>query len=319
MNGISRRIGNISSIDIFSEGTPPAEGEEYGNRQYEASKKEAEIALRRVLEDVVGNKSAEELAQTVYKARTGQRVRLYDLADLPKLWREKPRAKTVSSSHRKICLSQIQSFLEYCEKNLPAVTKLDHLTSEHAKQFMAWQEERGISPRTWNAIMATLRTACKQGNCKAFDSLVQRTSETVHRVPYSPDELKDIITEAKKDDLLYPLVVTAVCSAMRKGDCCKLAWSAVDLDEGFLTVKTSKTGRMADIPISPLLREVIVEQIGNGSEYVYPDLAAQYESNPKMLTDRLRKVLASAGFRDGDATVCQALDAYDPMVLEKKA
>jgi len=140
-----------------------------------------------------------------------------------------------------------------------------------------------------------------------------------HHVPYSPDELQDIFNEARQDALLYPLVVTAACTAMRRGDCCNLKWVSVDLAEGFLSVKTSKTGRSVDIPIADILRKVIASEVGNGSEYVFPALAQQYISNPWMLTDRLRKVLARVGYHDGKPRSSSELAEYDPEQLAARA
>jgi integrase len=49
---------------------------------------------------------------------------------------------------------------------------------------------------------------------------------------------------------------------MRRGDCCKLKWANVDLNEGFITVSTSKTGRKVDIPIADMFRDVISRKGG---------------------------------------------------------
>ncbi|VGO14642.1 hypothetical protein PDESU_03207 [Pontiella desulfatans] len=44
---------------------------------------------------------------------------------------------------------------------------------------------------------------------------------------------------------------------MRQGDCCQLKWEDVDLLGAFISVKTSKTGETAEIPLFPALREEI--------------------------------------------------------------
>ena len=69
---------------------------------------------------------------------------------------------------------------------------------------------------------------------------------------------------------------------------------------GGRTVKTSKTGETVDIPLFPLLRAEIEKRAGNGDEYVFPEQAEKYMANPGFLTDRLRKVLAAAGFHNGE-------------------
>ena len=309
----------VKNLRIEVHGVPPGGDEEYGSVQFEKSKSSAESELRNLLRSINSGKSAEDMAQAVHQARTGGRkVRTYSLSDLPKLWENMPRSKPVSDSHRQISLARISDFLSYAEEHWQLVTKLDHLSPEHAQEFMRYQENRGISPRTWNAILGTLKTCCHRGKCTAFDDLRQMQSATVHRVPYTPEELKAIFEASRSDVLLYPLVVTAACTAMRRGDCCLLKWRDVDLKEGFVTVKTSKTGRNVDIPVSDLLREVISYRRNNGSEHVFPELAEQYARNPKMLTERLRKILAKVGYSTGRPRQVMQVDNICPDDLRKQ-
>jgi len=73
---------------------------------------------------------------------------------------------------------------------------------------------------------------------------------------------------------------------------------------GFVTVKTSKTGEHVQIPIFPLLREVLEKAMKEPSprppHYVFPALEAHYRVNPDHLTDRVRRVMRAAGFFDPD-------------------
>ena len=125
-------------------------------------------------------------------------------------------------------------------------------------------------------------------------------SETVHRKPFSDVELKALLDAARDDEFMYPLIVTAACTGMRRGDVCKLQWSAVDLDSGMLTVKTSKTGVSVAIPIfKPLL--AILKGLNNGNgEYVFPDAAELLESKPDSLTWRFKKIVAKAFAEDAE-------------------
>lgn len=94
--------------------------------------------------------------------------------------------------------------------------------------------------------------------------------------------------------------MTGMCTAMRRGDCCKLVRDSVDLESDFITVKTSKTGETVQIPIFPLLRRVLVKAMtqpeGPAPHYVFPELTGHYRTNPNHLTDRVRRVLKAAGF-----------------------
>jgi integrase len=318
--GAYKAAGKRKAVNLRVEirGTPPGASEEMGSVQFEKSKSEAESALKTLLAEMNGNRTAEELAQAVHEARTGRRIASHDISDLPGLWDNRPHGKPLSTGHQKRSLARIYDFLAWMGEYFPSIKNLDHLGADHADAFMDWQANRGINPRTWNFILATMKTACRRGNCTAFDDIPQKPLETVHRVPFTPEELQAVLTAAKADDLIYPLVVTAACTAMRKGDCCRLQWKSVDLKNGFITVKTSKTGRTVDIPLADLLRDEIRKQSGNGSEYVFPELAKRYYSDDTYLTKRFKKILAKAGFHDGKAPP-PALKPFDPAELAKKA
>ena len=82
-----------------------------------------------------------------------------------------------------------------------------------------------------------------------------KATETVNREPFTVEELKAITDACADDDFIRPIIVTGMCTAMRRGDCCLLKWDDVDLAAGFITVKTAKTGETVGIPVSPMLRE----------------------------------------------------------------
>ena len=309
----------IKNLHVEIKGVPPPPDQEHGSVQYERSRVKAETVLQGLMTEIESGKPAEELAQAVHEARTGgRRVKVYELSDLPDLWKQIPRTKTPTEQHTRQCIAIIDGFIDFCSKNFPALSKLDHLSPDHVRSFMDWQERRGISPKTWNDILSVLKSAARRGKSSAFDELKAKEKETVHRIPYTPEELHAVFEAAKSDPFMYPLIVTAACTAMRRGDCCLLTWDSVDLKEGFITVKTSKTKRTVDIPIAGMLYDVISAQVGNGSKYVFPAQAKQYKTNPSMLTTRLRKVLARAGFHDGNQKGIYQVDDYDPDDLKAK-
>jgi integrase len=114
----------------------------------------------------------------------------------------------------------------------------------------------------------------------------------MHRQPFTQKELNAILS--KCDDLLRPVFLTAMCTAMRRGDCALLKWESVDLENGFISVKTSKTGELAEIPLFPLLRAEL-EKLPRKSIYVFPEAAEMYKANLMGLTWRFKKALTAAG------------------------
>lgn len=78
-----------------------------------------------------------------------------------------------------------------------------------------------------------------------------------------------------------------------------MRWDAVDLAEGFVTVRTAKTGETVEIPIFPPFRAVLeAAEKGRkkGVPYVFPKIALAYARDADGLNHRLARVLAAAGF-----------------------
>lgn len=309
----------VKNLRVGIRGKRPDGLLETGSVQFENSRGEAQNALENLLETVASGKSTEELAQAVYQARTGgRRVKTYLVDDLQNIWRDMPRKRTSSNKHQDLCLSWLKVFMVYAATNFPTVKKIDHLSSHQAKAYLKYQEERGIAAKTYNDILWVLKAVFRRAGSNVFDEFKSMPVETINRKPYSPDELKAVFEAAESDEFIRPIIITAACTAMRRGDCCLLKWDSVDLEEGYVTVKTSKTGATIDVPLFPMLFNEIATRQGNRSEYVFPEQAKQYQTNPGMLTDRLRKVLALAGFRDHDAKTIRVIDNFDPAKLKRK-
>ena len=198
------------------------------------------------------------------------------------------------------------------------------MDADAAAAFMQAEKERGVSARTWNGTLKLLRSTFRHllpsGAPDPFDKLVTREEETVFRKPFTPVELRAILEEAKDDELIRPILVTGMCTAMRRGDCCRLQWKDVDLDRGFVTVKTAKTGGTVSIPIFGLLRDELVKaesrkqkaeteahpgpppgRRGSGARQApyqrwvcVSGAAAMYEENAYGITGRVKKVLWAA-------------------------
>ena len=122
-------------------------------------------------------------------------------------------------------------------------------------------------------------------------------TETVNRDPFPIPVLKAILDLSKEDPFIRPIIVTGICTAMRRGDCCLMKWDDVDLEEGYITVKTSKTGETVDVPMFPMLKDLLRAAVakqaedGQKSVYCFPEAAAMYEKNPDGITWRVKQVL----------------------------
>lgn len=95
---------------------------------------------------------------------------------------------------------------------------------------------------------------------------------------------------------LYPIVIVALNTGMRKGEILNLRWRDIDLANKFIHIETSKSGKRRDIPMNDLLTETLKYGIKSpGSEYVFCD----EKGEPFTRLDRsFKTALRRAGIRN---------------------
>jgi len=291
------------NLNIPWRGTPPASGKwsDPGSTRFEASRKEAEAALAAHVEEARHKGRSEHLTERLIESKTGRAVEYARLADLPDRWRSLGREAPVSERYLVGCDARFRRFIDFMQTRNPSAVYLYEVTPEDAAAFVADLRKRLAR----NSAGATVRLLNKSldrflpvGAANPFAAFVggrgNGKGETIHRRPFTPEELQALLDAARDDDFMHPLITAAACTGMRRGDVCKLQWRDVDLDAGMLAVKTSKTEAAVEIPIFRPLLAVLEERRDNGKEYVFPAAARMYAENPNGLTWRFKKIVAAA-------------------------
>ncbi|HEY4245857.1 MAG TPA: site-specific integrase [Lacunisphaera sp.] len=301
-----RKINRNLGVEI--QGQIPPRLSQVGDIVFERSRAKAQAALERFQLDAKKRTTAEELIQTIHEIRTGSRVSSVPLTEIVKRWKDLPRRRPLSERYVDEAESRVKRFLDFVRKSNPSIHEMAQIRAPLARAFVKKIEERGVSAKTYNNVVIFLRSVFHTLRKEAglaenpFDGIPTRDGEAIFRTPYKVDELELILQHAKNDPFIYPLIVTGMCTAMRRGDCCTLLRESVDLEGGFITVKTSKTGETIQIPIFPLLGETLKKALAKPSprppHFVFPELKAHYVINPDHLTDRVKRVLRAAGFSD---------------------
>ncbi len=299
-----RKLNKNLGVEIC--GTIPVKLSQVGDIAFERSRARAQAALERFQLDAKKRSTAEELIQTIHEIRTGARVSSVPLTDIVAKWKDLPRRRPISERYAEQAESRVKRFVDFVHKANPAIHEMSQVQSTMARAFMKKMEERGVAAKTYNNIVIFLRSVFHTLRKEAglaenpFNGIPAKDGEAIFRTPFTVEELGLILEHAKADPFIYPLIVTGMCTAMRRGDCCTLLRESVDMKGGFITVNTSKTGEYVQIPIFPLLREVLEKALGEPSprppHYVFPSLDAHYHVNPDHLTDRVRRVMRAAGF-----------------------
>ena len=301
----SRRI--CQNLGVKVAGTPPPSLslKDKGDTDFEVSRANAISKLNSIVEEARSKRDSVRLVEKLYEIKTGEEIKSVKLADLPVEWAKIARKRTPDERYGRQCQSRLKQFADFVRGQNCKAEEIAHVTRTMARAFLASEEKRGVTAKTWNDTLVLLRATFQHllpaGSINPFSGVPTRETETVFHKPFTPEELKGILGAAQDDDFVRPLLVTGVCTAMRRGDCCLLKWSDVDLEKRFITVKTAKTGQTVSIPIFPLLFDELVTRPNGGKGYVFPEQAAMYLENPDGITWRVRKVFAAAGFKDEES------------------
>jgi integrase len=293
-------------------GTPPASRSlrDEGDGAFERSRATAQAKLDGFVEEARTKQGSVRLVEKLYEIKTGEAIRSILLANLPEEWAKIARKRKPNARYASQCQSTLKRFAEFVHQENLKTVEIAHVTRTAARSFMDAESSRGVTAKTWNDILKLLRATFKYllpaGAINPFSDLPTRETETIFRKPYSPEELAAIVDAARTDEFIRPLLVTGICTAMRRGDCCLLQLKDVDLQRRFITVKTAKTGQTVSIPIFPMLYDELKLATKNQKSndgFVFPEQARMYQENPDGITWRVKKVLAAAGFRDEEESL----------------
>lgn len=300
-----------TSLKIRVEGKVPARLDQLGDLQFERSRARAMVAhneLEKRLKDPVRE---QELLKKIYEAKTRNRaIPTIRLDEMSERWKA-----TEKRSERYVSVIQKlhQEFIDYVQSKDRSITTMAEVTEELAKEFMGHILKQNFAPGTYNGKLDGLRSTF---NCLAkaagifknpFDEIEELEEDIINRIPFPSEELERILAIARNGahQMIYPALVIASMTAMREGDCCCLAWSSVDTHANTVRVKMGKTKKTIQIPMAPLLSELISQTPKSTSPFIFPELAERYRRNPTAITELTRAVLKEAGYYDpmpGEAT-----------------
>ena len=291
------------NLNVEWRGTPPASGKwsDPGDDRFEASRKEAEAALAAHVEEARHKGRVEHLTERLIESKTGHAVEYARIDELPGCWRNLGREAEVTEAHLANCDAHFRRFINFMLSQNASAVYLYEVSPEDAAAFVKHLRD-SLAPATAQYGVRLMNKALSRflpvGAANPFASFVGRRGNSgngvVHRKPFTPEELQAILDAARDDAFMYPLIVTAACTGLRRGDVCKLDWRDVDLAGGMLVVKTSKTEAPVEIPIFPPLRAVLKDRGSKARGLVFPEAAAMLRDNSDGLTWRFKKIVAHA-------------------------
>jgi integrase len=170
-----------------------------------------------------------------------------------------------------------------------------------------WREglhQQGRSASTVNGLIKVLSAAFERARregyipanpCIGVESL--RDAQKGERDVFTLEQVRSLVRAAQGTDWAGA-VLLAVLTGLRLKDIANLEWNAIDLDSGFLRVKTAKTGKGVAVPIHPELR-LWLESVprGIGKAPVFASLTGMYTGGKSGLSGQFKRLMEKAGIR----------------------
>lgn len=309
------------------EGKPPASllVSDMGDEEYEASRKKAEGLLANHQKDASIKGKADHLTERLIEAKTGRKWIETPIDDLPSFTQTMKGKR--SKDWQTWQVDVIRRFAEWAkERGLRSVLEITPELAETYIEKLGEPDETGRTktPKTIRHMKSifslVIGRVLPTGVENPFKNIRVETpdgGETEHRKPLNAQEVGRLLKESKADPFVFPLIVTALSTGLRRGDVCCLKWSGVNLKSGTLTVKTAKTGAAVTLPIMDTLRGVLAEALAEreeGAVYVFPAAERMLRENPDGITYRVKKVFALAFAKPPDAIRADA-DAPERVTL----
>lgn len=200
------------------------------------------------------------------------------------------------------------SFSRWTNKWHPEMTQLAHVTADAIGEYLL-ELRRGHTAGTYNNRVCVLREIFHVLQDRAgiiddpWNGIQLRANDSHSRRELSLEEIRSLLASALRVSPNWQkLIYIGLYTGLRLGDCCKLRWSEVLLDENIIQTIPSKTrkyahGRPITIPLHPKLRTVLT--VGNVSDavYVLPEIAQLYQDARWRVCEELAKIFRSAGIK----------------------
>ena len=207
---------------------------------------------------------AQEYISELLSISTGEEIQTYSIEGWLTYWlglkKEQVKKGTLGTYK-----TAVKTFLEFLGDH--SQNKLQTLTKKQITDFRASLRAKGLVAKTVNLRVKSLGICLEQAkkdNITSFNVAYGITplpeTDSKSRIPFTHDEVKELINNAESQDWKGALLVAST-TGLRLLDVTNLHWGQVDLVEGVITIKprkTSRKGRTLSIPIHEHLLEFLL-------------------------------------------------------------
>lgn len=268
------------NLNVEVRGKRPESLRKRGDIHFEDSRREAQRAHDDVKDGMRSERERLRLMEKIRFAGGGKSMMLREVAGYA--GKELRRGER-SEKYVLECISILENF----EKALPSGSAVDQVSRAMVGNWFAALEG---SARTRNKKLKCVQWLFRQLIADGFlevspaGGLRPVRGPVKHRAPLSEEEVDRV--KAVAGDFL-PVVVCGLSTGLRLGDCVRLRYESIDFMEGWISVKTEKTGSRVEIPLAPELRAVLKTNRKKG--FCFPKYAAMSRDAPSAIYMKIRK------------------------------
>ena len=273
-----------------------------GDAEFERSRGRAMAVLADKKKEILDPKQAADRLKRIHEIASGAILKTVHPEELEGIWQNALRKKPLTKKHKNTAASAFKSFTKFLAKKYPRADDLRAVKKSMANGFMRSEQNRGIAPKTYDNILTTLHAAFEAActDCELpfnpFSDIKKKKVESIHNKPYLLPELARILEAAKTEDLIGGMVITAICTGLRRENCATLRWRDLNEDLTEIQVRALKNDEALFIPVFPPLRQYL-EKLKRDGEYCFPDAAKMGEKNNEDGWNwRLHQMLKRNGF-----------------------
>ena len=182
---------------------------------------------------------------------------------------------------------------------------IDQITPQMLDSFKRKRLRDGVTPNTVNHELTNLSHMFKMAIRWGYmeKNVVSRVDKM--KVPEKPKRFLnqveiDRLLEAAGDSHIYPLIMTALHTGMRKSELFNLKWTDIDFTYGTVTVQSkddwhTKNYKSRTFQLTPALYEALIDhrklhlELGVRNEYVFTYNGQKLKSNIKKSLTRVMK------------------------------
>ncbi len=244
---------------------------------------------------------------------------------------KKPRDREPGKKRLAANLTYFNDFIAFMSKNYSDITSLRAVTTKHAEEYINLLKTKGAfskeikyiskntkkpKEKTYLSKATSLSAATVNARHKLLKSVFLRLKKDIgivhnpfdfsfmesdkeDREVFSEKELR-VIGKNMSMPFTKPIFIIGICTGLSLSDICLLRWKEINFTLGVIENKRRrKTGTEIEIPILPPLRTFLQEQypVTGTCEYVCPELAEMYLSNPSGINHRIKKFLEGLGIK----------------------